>query len=180
MMARNNPALQAQKDAIDAGYAKFKTVQRASTSAGAHPDGTFTPAQLSRSVLARDRSKDKAAFARGDALMQDLSSAARDVLPQTVPDSGTPERAALMATIGVGGTFQPHTAAALGMSALPYTAPVSRAMNAAVNRLAQQPGPTRNALAQILRRTGGALAPAAGSFAAGAIPTMTIHPGDGH
>jgi hypothetical protein len=178
MMARNNPALQAAKDQIDAGYSKFKIVQQASRAAGAHPDGTFTPAQLSRAVLARDRSKDKAAFARGDALMQDLASAARDVLPQTVPDSGTPERALLMGLVGGAAHFEPHTAAALGASALPYTAPASRVTNALINRLAQTPGPTRNALAEILRRAGTVAAPAAGSLVAGHIPSMVIHPGE--
>jgi hypothetical protein len=177
MMRAHNPALQAAKDRIDAGWAKFKTVQRASAAAGAHPDGTFTPAQLSRSVLARDRSKDKAAFARGDAMMQDLSSAARDVLPQTVPDSGTPERAMLMAGIGGAAHFEPHTAALMGVGALPYFGPVNRLTNTMVNRLAQQPGPTRNALAQMLRHSGRLAAPAAGSLAANEIPTMTVHPG---
>lgn len=174
MMSAHNPMLQAAKDRIDSGWAKFKTVQRAAAAAGAHPDGTFTPAQLSRSVLARDRSKDKAAFARGDAMMQDLASAARDVLPQTVPDSGTPERAALMGILGGAAKFEPHTAAALGLSALPYVSPVSRTTNAVVNRLAQTPGPARNALAEILRRSGALAAPAAGSLAAGSIPTMSI------
>jgi hypothetical protein len=150
MMAAHNPSLQAAKDRIDAGWAKFKTVQYAARSAGANPDGTFTPSQLSRAVLARDRSKDKAAFARGDAMMQDLASAARDVLPKTVPDSGTPERAALMGVIGGAAHFEPHTAAALAGAALPYTGPVSRATNAYVRnqspwRRAARRGITRSA-----------------------------------
>lgn len=165
LMQRQNPALQAAKDRIDAGYAKFKTVQNASTALGAK-DGVFTPAQLSRAVRARDRSKDKAAFARGDAMMQDLSTAARDVLPQVVPDSGTPERAALMGLIGGAAHIEPHTGAVLGGLAVPYTAPASKAMNAAVNRLAQTPGPTRSALAEIFRRGGQVAAPAAGSAGA--------------
>lgn len=202
MMRAHNPALQAAKDRIDAGWAKFKTVQRASAAAGAHPDGTFTPAQLSRSVLARDRSKDKAAFARGDAMMQDLSTAARDVLPQTVPDSGTPERAMLMAAIGGAAHFEPHTAALVGAAALPYTRHASRITNAVMNRLGQTPsrnllaealhgvgahalgrgaagtfGPTRNTLANLARGAGTIAAPAAGSLAASEMPTMTVHPG---
>jgi Phage tail lysozyme len=176
MMAAHNPALQAAKDRIDAGWAKFKTVQAASRAAGAAPDGTFTPAQLSRSVLARDRSKDKAAFARGDAMMQDLARAAREVLPQKVPDSGTAERAALIAGITGAAKFEPHTAAVLGAAALPYTAPASRMTNALVNRLAQAPGPTRNALAQILRQASTVAAPAAGSMAARNIPSMVVYP----
>lgn len=166
MMSRQNPALQAAKDKIDAGYAKFKTVQAAAKSVGAHSDGTFTPAQLNRAVSARDRSKDKAAFARGDALLQDLAIASRDVLPQRVPDSGTPERAALMALITGNAYMEPHTGLALGAAAIPYTAPGSRALNWAVNRLSQQPGPTRNALATILQRGAPLVPPIAGSAAA--------------
>ena len=166
MMSRQNPALQAAKDRIDTGYAKFKTVQAAARAVGTHPDGTFTPAQLNRAIAARDRSKDKAAFARGDALMQDLAIAARDVLPQKVPDSGTPERAALMALISGHAYLEPHTGAALAAAAIPYTAPGSRAVNMAVNRLAQPAGPTRNALANMLRIGGQIAPPVAGSAAA--------------
>jgi hypothetical protein len=170
MMARQNQQLQAVKDRIDSGYAKFKTVQRAATTLGTHPDGTFSPAQLNRAVAARDRSKDKAAFARGDAMMQDLATAARDVLPQTVPDSGTPERALLMSLIGGAVPFEPHTAAALTGLAAPYTAPASKAMNMALNRLAQPAGPTRNALADLLRNSGRLAAPAAGGMGAAMAP----------
>ena len=166
MMARQNPALQAAKDKIDAGYAKFKTVQAASRAVGTHSDGTFTPAQLNRAIAARDRSKDKAAFARGDALMQDLAIAARDVLPQKVPDSGTPERAALMALITGNAYLEPHSALALGAAAVPYTAPGSKAVNWIVNRLSQPAGPTRNALATILQRGAQVAPPIAGSAAA--------------
>ena len=45
---------------------------------------------------AGDQSKDKGRFAEGNALMQDLSSAGKAVLPSSVPDSGTPFRAAAM------------------------------------------------------------------------------------
>lgn len=169
LMGRQNQALMADKQRIDAGYAKFKTVQNAATSLGAK-DGVFTPFQLSRAIKGRDRSKDKAAFARGDAMMQDLATAARDVLPQTVPDSGTPERALLMGMIGGAAHIEPHTAAALAGLAVPYTAPASRALNAAVNRLAQPAGPARNALAEIARNAGRVAAPGLGSVAAGLVP----------
>lgn len=161
MMGRQNPALQAAKDRIDAGYAKFKTVQRAATSVGTHPDGTFTPAQLNRAVQARDKSKDKAAFARGDALMQDLAIAARDVLPQKVPDSGTPERAAVLALLSGKISAIPGMAAGLVGGGL-YTAPASRAFNAAMNRLSQPPGPARNLLSNMAQTGAQALPPMAG------------------
>lgn len=169
MMARQNPVLQATKDRIDAGYAKFKTVQRASTATGTHADGTFTPAQLNNAIKARDRSKDKAAFARGDAMMQDLAAAARDVLPQKVADSGTPERALLMAILSGGATIEPHTAAGIGALSVPYIPPVSKAINWAVNKLAQPAGPTRNALATMFQGAGQVAAPVAGSAAASMV-----------
>lgn len=180
MLEAHNPALQAAKERIDAGYAKFKTVQKAATSSS-HPDGTFTPDQLNRAVKARDRSKDKRIYARGDAQLQDLANAAREVLPQTVNDSGTAERLGWMGLLYGGHSIEPHTAALLGMGAAAYTKPVSKASNWALNRLAQPGGPTRNALAALTQRGGQMLAPAAGAMAAQNppnIPTMTVRPGD--
>jgi hypothetical protein len=178
MMEAHNPALQAAKNRIDAGYAKFKTVQRAATATGASPDGLFTPAQLSRAVLARDRSKDKAAFARGDAMMQDLAAAGRDVLPRSVNDSGTVERGMLLGALSGAVPIEPHSAALAAAAMVPYTVPASKAMNAIVNRLSQQPGPTRNALAQMSRYAGQLAGSPAGGMAADRIPTMTVHPGN--
>lgn len=179
MMERQNPILAAAKDKIDKGYAQFKIAQSAASGVGTRADGTFTPAQFNRAVQSRDKSKDKAAFARGIALMQDLSTAAKDVLPQKVPDSGTPERAALMGILGGGYHFiEPHTFAGLAAASVPYTAPVSRAMNAALGKLAQMPppGPGRNALMDMARMGGRALAPAAGSGAAAVAPQFFPRP----
>jgi hypothetical protein len=58
-------------------------------------DETFTAAQLQNAVRALDPSKQKKAFAKGEALMQDLSGPAKDVLSNRVPNSGTPDRALL-------------------------------------------------------------------------------------
>lgn len=170
MMERQNPVLSAAKAKIDKGYAQFKIAQAAAHAAGTRADGTFTPAQLNRAVLARDKSKDKAAYARGIALMQDLSTAAKDVLPQKVPDSGTPERAALMAILGGGFHMEPHTFGALAAASVPYTAPASKVMNLAIERLAQPAGAARNFLATMLRGGGRLAAPAAGLSAGAAAP----------
>lgn len=169
-MERNNPSLQPIKDRIDAGYSKFKIVQQASRNAGTHPDGTFTPAQLNRAVISRDRSKDKAAFARGDALMQDLATAAKDVLPSRVPDSGTPERL-LTYDLGIGGgagvMVSPHIPIALGLGALAYT----KLGIAGINKMATAPA-TKNFLANLGRAAG----PAGALAGDQAIPTIDVRP----
>lgn len=73
---------------VDTGWAVFKRLQRASAQAG-RPDGTFTPKELATSIRVLDRSLDKSAFARGDALLQDLARDAQEVMPNKVRDPGT-------------------------------------------------------------------------------------------
>jgi hypothetical protein len=76
---------------VNTGYSNFKRVQNAATKLGAD-DGSFTPAQFQNAVRAMDKSKDKAAFAKGNALGQDLGDAGKSVLSGKVPNSGTAER----------------------------------------------------------------------------------------
>ena len=90
MMAKNG-ALGQQLKKVDTGYANFKRAERAASSVG-NAGGDFTPAQLFNATKALDRSKDKGAFARGQALMQDLAGAGKRVMGNTVPDSGTAGR----------------------------------------------------------------------------------------
>ena len=117
---------------VDFAYANFKRAQRAASSLGA-PDGQFTPAQLLNSVKALDRSKDKAAFASGNALMQDLASAGKNVLGNKVPDSGTTGRA-ILASLITGTPFAPHvtlpTIAGMGAGAAAYSRPSQNALRA--------------------------------------------------
>lgn len=54
--------------------------------------GVFTTGDLLQAVKSGDRSARKRTFARGDALMQDFAETAHSVLPDRLPDSGTPER----------------------------------------------------------------------------------------
>lgn len=110
-----------QLKAANAGWANFKRVQRAASSVAAE-DGVFTAAQLHSAVKALDRSKDKGAFARGGALMQDLSEAGKKSLAQSVPDSGTPGRIMAAALAGGGlGYVSPTALALTGAAVLPYT-----------------------------------------------------------
>ena len=126
-MARDNPALAEDLAKNDEGWANFKRLQRASSSVAADK-GVFSPAQLHNAAKTGDRSKDKSKFARGEALMQDLTSAGKSVLPAKVPDSGTATRALVEAALtgGLGTLVGPGTAAA-GLAGMGiYSPPVQR------------------------------------------------------
>lgn len=87
---------------IDTKYANFLRIMRASGATGSK-EGIFSPEALQSSV----RAMDKKGFARGGALMQDLSDPAVDVLGKSVADSGTAGRA----LVGVGLLGAPAAAA---------------------------------------------------------------------
>lgn len=149
----------------NAGWAAFKRVQRAASSVGAE-DGVFTPAQLHNAVKAMDYSKDKASFARGDALMQELSSAGKSVLGSKVPDSGTPERAmtagllGLLGGVATGTASIPWTAAA---AAAPLAAYIPGGRQAAAALLARRPGfadPLAESIRYLSPSLGAAMSPA--------------------
>jgi len=97
----------------------------------------FNPSQLQSAVKALDRSKDKGAFARGSALMQDLSDPAKSRMAPSVPNSGTADRAMAAATLfSLGG----------GASVSPAAIP------AAVAALGYVPGGRRIAQALLAER----------------------------
>lgn len=134
MVERGNPAQAAELRKANEGYANFVRVQRASSGVGA-ADGVFTPSQLSSAVKANDSSLRKGAFARGDALMEDLSDAGVDVMRKNVPDSGTPLRTMVGAgALGAGAYLEPLTLAALGSGAAAYTQPVQSVIRALLAR----------------------------------------------
>ena len=98
LLARTNPDALAGKKAADAAKARLIRVEEASASAGA-PGGNFTPAQLAAAVKRYEGGPRNARYARGEALMQDLSEAGSEVLPRTVPDSGTALRSVVTSPI---------------------------------------------------------------------------------
>jgi len=104
-------------------------------------------AQLQNAVKALDRSRDKAQFAGGTALMQDLSEAGKNVLSNKVPNSGTPERVAAMAALNPG--TWPYIAGGIPAS-LMYTAPGQAGMGL---MLAGRQGPGFKAASTLARRT---------------------------
>lgn len=151
LVQRTNPQYAEQLKAINAGWANFKRVQRAASGVGAE-GGVFSAAQLQSAVKAMDRSKDKAAFARGGALMQDLSEPAKSVLGSSVPDSGTPLRLFAAGGAGAGLTGLLSPSALAGAAAAPVM--YSRAgQNALATVLARRPD-AANRLAQLIRNTG--------------------------
>lgn len=135
MVENVNPGYGKELSAVNSGWANFKRVQKAAASVGAK-EGVFTPAQLQSAVKAADKSKDKARFAVGEAMMQDLSGAGKSVMSSTVPDSGTPFRLANLATMGGGYLLDPMVAGGAITGAAAYTDPVLKVTQAL---LAQRP-----------------------------------------
>jgi hypothetical protein len=145
LLVRSNPNQARELGALNTAWANFKRVQRAASGVGAE-EGIFSPAQLQSAVKAMDRSKDKGAFARGDALMQDLSDPAKAVLGSKVPDSGTPGR------LAAGGLsfLDPSGVAPLLMGAggAAYLRPTQNALTYLMTQRPQAAQPVANALRQ--------------------------------
>lgn len=129
---RANPqAAQLLNDA-DRAFANLVRVEGASKAAVNHK-GVFTPSQLNLAVRGTDRSVRKNATARGEALMQDLSSAGQSVLGNKVADSGTTGRLLWgMGALGTG-AISPSIPIGLGIGAAAYTSPVQAALRGAVS-----------------------------------------------
>lgn len=116
---RSNPQFQGDLKAIDTAQANYYRLQNAAAQAR-DGSGVFTPAQLQAAVRATDTSRNKAQFATGNALMQDLSGAGRRVLGTAYPDSGTAGRYFLPTMLGAS-AVAPKAAIAAAAGALPYT-----------------------------------------------------------
>lgn len=141
--------------AVNTGWANFKRVQRAASTLGAE-DGQFTPAQFQSAVRAMDKSKDKGAFARGGALGQDLGDAGKAVLTNTVPNSGTVDRA-----MNIGGLIAAATNPKLLLGPIAgaglYLSPIQRAL---VSAASSRPAAAQPA-AEALRKASPMFLPAA-------------------
>ena len=147
LVTRSNPNYAKELNAINTGYANFKRVQNAASKVGAE-EGVFSPAQLQNAVRAMDKSKDKARFAEGKALMQDLSESGKTVLGSKVPDSGTPYRtmAAILASGGAGLSGYPGIAAGLAASPIMYS---SKGQKMMASLLAKRPAGAQNFAEQV-------------------------------
>jgi hypothetical protein len=145
MVARTNPAIAPEIKKANAAFARLIRMESASAGAGA-TEGVFTAPQFSTAVRRGDMSPRKGEFARGGALMQELSDAGRAVLPSTVPDSGTGLRTAVNTgaaglTATGAGMIDPTLAGlylgATGVGRAAYSEPATRAFRAAM--LARRP-----------------------------------------
>lgn len=120
----------------DLAYANYKILQKAASSANA-VDGHITPSNLHAAVRASDRSLDKGRMAEGKALMQDLSGAAKDVVSNKFPNSGTFDRA-IMGGLVLGAPLAPHIslpiAGGLLAGAGMYSQPVQNALVALLTK----------------------------------------------
>jgi len=134
--------------AANAGWANFKRVQNAASKLGAE-DGSFSPAQFQNAVKGLDKSKDKAAFARGSALGQDLGDAGASILKGKVADSGTAGRVGM--GLGALGSYaiNPAIPASLIAGGALYTSPLQNALRYAVTARPAIAQPVGNAVEQI-------------------------------
>lgn len=112
---------------------KWAQIVRLQRAVGAGKEGVFTPGQLQGAVKAEDKSVRKNRFAKGQAVMQDLSDPAVSVLGDRYPDSGTAGRA-MLAMLALGGTGAganeyfggPRYLSALALAPLAYSRAGSR------------------------------------------------------
>lgn len=156
LLARANPTVAPDIQAADQAFAQFVRLEGAAGAQGA-TEGVFSPQQLSAAVRAGDRTTRRGSYARGDALMEDLSDAGRAILPNSVPNSGTTDRLLNAAMLGGAATGQlPMAALAAGPAAgLLYSRPMTNAMAGLL--LAQRPAPV-GLLGDAIAGSGGAVA----------------------
>lgn len=150
---------------LNESYAMFSRVRDAASRVGADM-GEFSPAQLHAAVRAGDKSAGKGTFAKGRAPLQDLSDPARSVMTRRVSDSGTPERAALLAALVAPSVALKAALPFIGPAAL-YTRPGSaaaRMMMAGLLR-GKRTGATRRAIRRATEMAANVGAPGAGGAA---------------
>ena len=167
-LQRQNPAHAGELQNINAAYARFKRVEAAAANRSTS-DGVFTPGDLLTAVKRGDRTAGKGAFARGDALMQDIAQQGQRVLGRILPDSGTTERLAWGGLVGGAGLgISPGAALALGGATAPYTRPGLNFLRLMATMLPN----TRNYLSQGVRQAAPYAAPPAA-----AVGVSSLQPG---
>ncbi len=150
LIARQNPAQAERIQAINRGWAVSSRIRRAvSGSAQMARDGTPTPGELTQTVR---QMSSESQIGNQSALLQQLASDARSVLPSTIGDTGSGQRAVLggLATLGTAGATAVNPALGLGIlgGAAVYSKPGIGLFNAAY-RLTDRPGATAEMLSRL-------------------------------
>jgi len=160
MVERNNPNYQGELQKINAGWANFIRAQTAAGRQGSR-GGIFSPEAYLGAVRSSDQSRNRAAFARGGALSQDLATAAVQTLGRNYPESGTAGRLMLGGgMLGGIGAIDPTTAALTASTAIPYLPGMRQATNALM-----MPRPALAPLSNLLLQASSVSAPLAAPLA---------------
>jgi len=124
---RQNPDLFPNYVNADAAYARMQRINDAT--ARMRSDKEFSPLSFAGAVAKRGYGTTTQRVAAGDANMQQLADDAAQVLPSSIPDSGTAGRS-LLALLGLGGLghFTPQGATATAATAIPYIPGVDRTL----------------------------------------------------
>lgn len=144
-LARQNTAWANQLKKVNEGWSNYAIIRDAASTATGRKGGAFTPANLASAVSANAKRQagqtvGKAKISEGRANMQDLSSAAENVLAQAYPDSGTAGRTLpWLGALAAGGTGMatgtaPVMAGAAGLASLPYLPVGSQLANLAMTK----------------------------------------------
>lgn len=148
MIERSNPGQSGQLKAANEAFANFNVLRNAASMRGAK-EGVFTPAQLGGASWRSDFSKGRGRTAEGNALMQDLSDAAENVLGSKVPNSGTVDRLLPNSLLAGAGYIEPNLLLAAGIGAAPYLGPMQKGINALLTSRPQSAQPVAEAVKRI-------------------------------
>lgn len=152
MIARQNPQQAARIRQINEGYANLVRIERAAGGTAAQAtDGVFSPTQLG---VATNVGTARGTRARGGGLLQDLAASGRQVLPSTVNNSGTMDRAGVIGLLAGGAAVVNPvvTVPTIALTAGAYTKPAQAALNA-IYRATDRRSAT-SALAELQRFAG--------------------------
>ena len=105
LAARNSPDAADLLKKADNSYAMLLRAEQAAGLQGA-PNGIFTPNQLGSAIRNMDPSLRRKDISHGEGLMQDWTTAARDVMGGGLPNSGTADRALAAALMSGRGSWK--------------------------------------------------------------------------
>lgn len=140
-VASSDPEYAAAQAAADSGWRNLIAV-RGATKAAINNGGVFTPGQLNMSA----RTVGGNAGVGGNAPMQDLATAAQNVIGNKVPNSGTVDRLTTVAALLHPMAYAPAAVGAMGV----YSRPVQNALTALVAKRPEMAPVVANYLRQLV------------------------------